>query len=359
MEEKKKAAVKASVKKEDKAELAESSKTKEVATPAFDDVKKSDTSKGDDEKNSGRGLSRHGWLVAGGTIAALLVVFLLVFGVLIYKYKSDSRLVQIVSSVVPYPAERVNNNLITYANYLFEVNSIKHYYQSQTTEDNKPAVDFNTKDGKDRLKQLRQQVLDQLQQESVVRKLAAQYKVTVSDKEINDQVDQITKSAGGTPKVKEVLKKYYGWDIADLKKKISFQLLKQKTSEKLQNSESINAQSKAKAESVLKEVKAGGDFGELAKKYSQDSSAANGGDLGFFGKGQMVKEFEDAAFKLQPGETSGLVKTKYGYHIIKLTEFNADKTQAHASHILIKGIDFDQYLKDQLKKDKVQVYVKP
>jgi foldase protein PrsA len=308
---------------------------------------------------NGAPVNRRGWWLIGGTVAGLLVVFLIVFGVLIYKYKSDNRIVEVVSSVVPYPAERVGNHWITYSNYLFEVNSIKHYYQSQTTDDNKPAIDFNSNEGKQRLKELENQVMDQLQQEAVVRDIAHKNKVTVSNKEVKDQVDQITKSAGGEDKVKEVLKKFYGWDQNDLKKKIRYQILKQKTTDKLQNDASINAQAKAKAEDVLKQLKAGGDFTELAKKNSQDSSAANGGDLGFFGKGQMVAEFEKAAFSLQPGQTSDLVKTQYGYHIIKLIEFNADKTQAHAAHILIKGIDFDQYVQDELKKQKVKEYVKP
>lgn len=200
-----------------------------------------------------------------------------------------------------------------------------------------------------------------MQEEAIIKQIAKEQKVTVTKKEVKEQVDQITKSAGGEEKVNEVLKKFYGWNKADLEQKIKFQLLKQKTAEKLQNDESINAQAKAKAEDVLKQVQAGGDFAELAKKNSQDSSAANGGDLGFFGKGQMVPEFEKAAFELQPGQTSGIVKTKYGYHIIKVTNKKDDQVQA--SHILIKGVDFDQYVKDQLKKakdeGKVDVYIKP
>ena len=82
-----------------------------------------------------------------------------------------------------------------------------------------------------------------------------------------------------------------------------------------------DADVKAKAESVLKEVKAGGDFAALAKKYSEDdTNAAQGGDLDYFGRGRMVAEFENAAFNLKPGEVSDLVKTQFGYHIIKVTD---------------------------------------
>ncbi len=77
---------------------------------------------------------------------------------------------------------------------------------------------------------------------------------------------------------------------------------------------------KAKSEQVLQQVnKSPAKFAELAKQHSQDTgSAMNGGDLGLFGRGMMVKSFEDAVFQLKPGEISGLVQSDFGFHIIKL-----------------------------------------
>lgn len=75
----------------------------------------------------------------------------------------------------------------------------------------------------------------------------------------------------------------------------------------------------SQALNVLEELKAGRDFKGLARKYSTCPSGKRGGDLGFFGRGRMVKEFERAAFALKVGEVSGPVKTQFGYHVIKKT----------------------------------------
>jgi len=80
-----------------------------------------------------------------------------------------------------------------------------------------------------------------------------------------------------------------------------------------------------KAESVLKEAREGKDFAELAKKYSEGPTKSKGGDLGYFSIGQMVRPFEDAVFKMQPGEISDLVRTDFGYHIIRVEDIKEAK----------------------------------
>jgi peptidyl-prolyl cis-trans isomerase C len=77
---------------------------------------------------------------------------------------------------------------------------------------------------------------------------------------------------------------------------------------------------RAEIESVLKQAKAGADFGKLAQEHSQDGSAAQGGDLNYFAKGQMVPAFDKVAFELKPGQLSGVVTTQFGYHVIKVVD---------------------------------------
>ena len=106
----------------------------------------------------------------------------------------------------------------------------------------------------------------------------------------------------------------------------------------------ILVNSSEEAESILKELKDGADFIELAKEKSTCPSASEGGDLGYFANGQMVKEFEDAAFALEVGELSPVVETQFGYHIIKLL----DKKPETA----IKLEDAMQDIEEKLKQEK-------
>ena len=125
------------------------------------------------------------------------------------------------------------------------------------------------------------------------------------------------------------------------------------------------AAAKKKAEDVLAQLRAAPDkFADLAKQHSQDpGSKDNGGDLGFFGRGAMVKPFEEAVFKLKVGQLSGLVESDFGFHVIKLRETKPAKggepEQRKASHILVTAPaarDFQAMrgeIEQELKKQRV------
>jgi len=120
----------------------------------------------------------------------------------------------------------------------------------------------------------------------------------------------------------------------------------------------ILVKSEKEANDVLAQLKAGGNFEELAKKLSTDGAAAKGGDLGWFSKGSMIPEFEKVAFGMKEGDMSGVVKTKFGYHVIKLTgkraagmrTFEEVKDQIKTAILPGKQQEVFQKLKDDLKK---------
>jgi peptidyl-prolyl cis-trans isomerase C len=93
-------------------------------------------------------------------------------------------------------------------------------------------------------------------------------------------------------------------------------------------SEETRALKKNELEALRERIISGEDFAGLAKQYSDCPSKQDGGDLGLFERGRMLKEFEEAAFALQPGEISPVVESQFGYHVIKVTEHNAPRTLA-------------------------------
>ncbi|MGP3560569.1 MULTISPECIES: peptidylprolyl isomerase [Geobacillus] len=168
--------------------------------------------------------------------------------------------------------------------------------------------------------------------------LSEKYKVT--DEEIDREIERIKEAYGtqydlivqqnGENVIREMIK------LDLLRTKAAIEDIKVKDEELKEYYENYKPKVRAshilvKDEKTAKEVKAkldkGEDFAKLAKEYSQDpGSASNGGDLGWFGPGKMVKEFEDAAYQLKVGEVSDPIKTDYGYHIIKVTDKEKKKS---------------------------------
>jgi peptidyl-prolyl cis-trans isomerase C len=110
--------------------------------------------------------------------------------------------------------------------------------------------------------------------------------------------------------------------------------------------EKTKAQARKKLAEIQKKIMSGEDFAEMAKQHSQGPSNVKGGDLGYFGKGQMVKPFEEVAFKLAAGEISDIVETRFGYHLIKVVDRKAPKKAVYA--------DQKQKIMGQLKNQRIQ-----
>jgi len=191
--------------------------------------------------------------------------------------------------------------------------------------------------------------LDQLISEKIIEAELKKQNVTVSDEDTQKELQSMIAQYGGQEQFDALLANY-GYSMEDFTKNIVTNLkLKKLLEPKItiteadmrtyfdQNKETFSVEEQVKASHILvdseakaKEVKAkldaGGDFAALAKEYSIDTgSAPNGGELGLFPRNTMVKEFEDTAFSLAPGTISEPVKTKYGYHIIKVEEKIAAK----------------------------------
>ena len=110
----------------------------------------------------------------------------------------------------------------------------------------------------------------------------------------------------------------------------------------------------------------GADFGKLAQQHSQDGSASQGGDLGYFNKGQMVPAFDKVAFELKPGQVSDVVTTQFGYHVIKVIDHKTgrvvpfEEAQARIKDYLgreKKQAHADKFIEGLKKKSKIEVLI--
>lgn len=213
------------------------------------------------------------------------------------------------------------------------------------------------------------EALEALIDEKVITLEAKKEKVKIDDKEIEKELDLYTENAGGEDALKNVLEQQ-GLTKDDLKSDIVKYLSIRKMVEPrikitdediaasfeenkatLDQPEQVEAshilvEDEATIKEVAKKLKDGGDFAELAKEYSTDGSAESGGELGLFGRGQMVPEFEEKAFSMKVGDISEPVKSEFGYHIIHLT----DKKEAKKAVLE----DHKEEIKDKLFEEGLQ-----
>lgn len=120
-----------------------------------------------------------------------------------------------------------------------------------------------------------------------------------------------------------------------------------------ESDEKTTAEAQKKIEDVQKKLDAGGDFDEVAKAHSEGPSGPNGGDLGYFSRGKMVKPFEDAAFALKKGETSKVVRTDFGLHLIRVTDRKAKETVAYKD----AEPDIGRMLSDEKRRTALESFV--
>ncbi len=203
-------------------------------------------------------------------------------------------------------------------------------------------------------------------------------KIEISDKEVNESFLNSVKQFGGQEQFDKMLDDY-NMDVEKFKETVRKDLMYQKhkewfekenpvTDEEIKKYYEDNKEQFAKrdashilvedektANEIKEKLDNGEDFADLAKEYSKDTAnAANGGNLGTFSRGQMVKEFEDAAFKLKEGEISEPIKTQFGYHIIKINKV-ADSVEDNKEAITkaLNDKKYADYIKELNEKANV------
>lgn len=297
------------------------------------------------------------WFRLTALIAVAVVVLVAALGasfaVGLYRYHLQGKWVDRIVSFLPFPVATANATWIPFKLFNEDRSTLTFYIEhTQTAADASKPTQLD----------LEKIIINRLVYDAVLHQVATSNNIAVSQADIDAQLNSIAKASGvDIAAIDTTLQRQYGMNTGTFKEKILRPYITfQKLQQKYVADAAADGSAKAKAQDILNQVKEGKKtFAELAQQFSEDSTKSVGGDLGFFGRGQMVKEFEDAAFALPVGGVSGLVRTQFGYHIIKVEEKINDKTQGdqvHARHILIRVKTADDAVQEALLAARVRIF---
>lgn len=296
--------------------------------------------------------SKHRIAIISGLIIGLVLIALLASSwYLLYKRQSHGDFTYRVSQVLPWPVARVNGQFVRYEEYLFELRHNVHYLSTQEN------VDFTTEEGQLQLTGLKAQAYRNTIDNAIVRQLAREHGVSVSQEEVTQQIDLIRSSGGigdSSQTLEDTLSDFYDWGVDDLRRVIRSQLLKQKLLPLL------DTEVRPQAEAALNDIKEGASFKAIAKSQSDDNlSKDKGGELGVIARSntELPPQLVEKAFSLEAGQTSQeLVETLFGLHIVRTLEYRSDD-EVRVAHIFFSYRDIQEFITEKRSEIGISDYI--
>ncbi len=269
-------------------------------------------------------------------LTAVLTLYLIVgivVGWKVYKVKAESANVRRILTVYPLPAVLMPQDIILVRDYLHKLKFIRHFAEKTK----KPLPPDN---------ELRAQLIDTMIETQLLLHATKQYNARVTKSDIDAAYKKVADSNGGPQEIQKLLTDLYNMKESEFRALIRDELLRDKVRQEVLvqvHAQHILMSDEKKAKEVLEQLKKEPNkFEELAKQQSQDTATREkGGDLGFINRGIMAPAFEEVAFKLKKGEmTQELVKSDFGYHIIRVVERKGKVDKSYKDFL------------DDLRKDK-------
>ncbi len=269
-------------------------------------------------------------------------------------FKPQNFLIEKITRIIPFPAAFVNARVITYHEWLSQVIALDQFYQSIDVDATNSTLLP--------IEQSESRIMERLIEEEMLRQFANQFSVTVSEEEVDQEMSRLFDLFGKENFLNQINEKYK-WDSREFEKFIlKPTLLKNKLSIYLLNHPG-NQQAKLLAQNLLNKLENKEDtFENIAQSYSQDESAKDGGQIGYFELKDMNPEIKNEISQLKVGEISKIINTKFGFHILRIDEILLDDdgqpAKVKISQILIKAADLNEYMDDFKKNSSIWILIK-
>lgn len=278
----------------------------------------------------------------------------------IYSLKWEGKTTTSVVEILPFPVARVGTHWIRYSDYLENVRSQRQFYEKQDFSVVGRTIDFTTKEGELQFLELKRVVLWRMIERELIRVKLEERGIVVTTADVEREFERRLLEVGNRQTITANIRDFYGWSLTDFRNRfVEPQIEREYLEESLRNDTERWGDARKKAEEVMASLKRGEDFSSLAKRYSDDATTVDrGGDLGVLKRrsGQLASgQFDAVIFdQLAEGESSGILKSELGYHIVKVVE-RVDVDSVRVSHILIYPTDFQDWLERECEGVPVRV----
>lgn len=255
---------------------------------------------------------------------------------------------------VPMPAATINWQVLPVNDYFTQLDALQNYQRVQAARA-PHAVPTQSET------ELRRSTLRKILRDAALQKILTARNISLTEADVGQAYSSQISQVGNRATTEKAIQELYGWGPKEYQHYVIRPAVgREKLREHLSFTRPYNQAAERQANEVLKLVQAGQEsFEDLAKKYSDDVYGASGGDVGFVRRGQQADEIDNVAFGLEIGQVSELVHTKYGYHILKVTERReADKElEIHLFQIFISGPSVDEFITDYLRPARISVWI--
>jgi hypothetical protein len=286
-------------------------------------------------------------------------LYLILVAVLLYGFGVENNFIKRTLGFLPFPAAFVGEaKYVPISELRSDLTAIRSFYENQNFSQLGYRIDFSTPEGQKRLKIKERKLLEKLIENRLIAEAAKEKALVLDSEVLAKETDSRLEQYGSQEEISRNLKKVYGWSVAEFTEKIVRPEMQKEVLEKyLRKNEPGNVAAQEKINQALGEIKKGTLFATVAKKYSEGESAEKGGELGWFSSDQMIPEIALAVKLLAAGETSNVLESSLGYHIIKVEEKKTENSVevAKIKQIFVRIKNLSDWLLAQEKKTKIYI----